>query len=81
MCIGSLTSFSVPLLFVPQVQAWLLDSFDLEIHAGRAYAFLAQVGFSHLSPRPRHVDADDAVQADRPRRCRSVQDNAFKKTP
>lgn len=64
-----------------KVQAWLLDSFALEIHAGRAYEFLSQVGFSRQSPRPRHVDAGDAVQADRPGRCRSVQDNEFKKTP
>ena len=52
-----------------KVQAWLLDTFDLEVHAGRAYEFLAQVGFSRLSPRPRHVDADDEVQ------------DEFKKTP
>jgi len=52
-----------------KVQAWLKDSFDLEIYPGRAYEFLAQVGFSRQSPRPRHVDADGEAQ------------DAFKKAP
>jgi len=52
-----------------KVEAWLKTSLDLEIHPGRAYEFLAQIGFSRQSPRPRHVDAN-----------REAQD-AFKKTP
>ena len=45
-----------------KVQAWLLETFDLEVHAGRVYEFIAQVGFSRVCPRPRHVDADTQVQ-------------------
>ena len=51
-----------------KVKAWLKENFKLEIHPGRAYEFLAQVGFSRVSPRPRHVKADEEKQ------------NEFKKT-
>ena len=51
-----------------KVKLWLKENFDLEIHTGRAYEFLSQVGFSRVSPRPRHVDADEEAQ------------NSFKKT-
>ena len=51
-----------------KVKAWLEASFSLQIHTGRAYEFLAQVGFSRQPPRPRHVNADEEKQ------------NEFKKT-
>jgi len=64
-----------------KVQQWLRETCGLELHLGRSYELLTAIGFSVQSPRPVHVQVDEQAQADRPDRCRSVQDNTFKKTP
>jgi len=53
-----------------KVQAWLQDTFALEIHAGRAYEFLAQVGFSRQSWARRHLPGLPAVSASPACECR-----------
>ena len=63
-----------------KVQQWLCATYGLELHLGRSYELLSAIGFSVQSPRPVHIKADEQAQADRPGRCRSVQDKTFKKT-
>ena len=47
-----------------QVQQWIKTTLGKELYLSRAYEFLDAMGFSQQTPRPRHVEADDAAQED-----------------
>lgn len=47
-----------------RVQRWVKDALDKDVHVSRAYEFLHAVSFSQQSPRPQHVQADLAAQAE-----------------
>ncbi len=47
-----------------QVQQWIKTTLGKDLYLSRAYEFLDAIGFSSQTPRPRHVEADDAIQED-----------------
>lgn len=47
-----------------QVQQWIKTTLGKELYLSRAYEFLDAIGFSQQTARPRHVEADSALQED-----------------
>lgn len=45
-----------------QVQQWIKTTLGKELYVSRAYELLEAIGFSRQTARPRHVEADDALQ-------------------
>ena len=45
-----------------KMKTWLEETLGREVHPGRAFELLKQVGFSMQRPRPQHVQADPDVQ-------------------
>ena len=52
-----------------QVQQWIKITLGKDLYLSRAYEFLDAIGFSAQTARPRHVEADDAIQEDFKKRC------------
>ena len=45
-----------------QVQQWINTTLGKDLYLSRAYEFLDAIGFTQQTARPRHVEADEAVQ-------------------
>jgi len=46
-----------------KVVSWVKEQLGKDIHLMRSYDYLARLGFSLQSPRPRHAEADEEAQA------------------
>lgn len=45
-----------------QVQSWVSEQLQKQVHLSRCYEFLDVIGFSRQLPRPQHVEADPTLQ-------------------